>query len=332
VDDDPNGGGAGPGGLDFLSRPCRSSPGIGYRSGVSALDHASFTFSPESLRALNLALAILMLSVALFLERRDLQTLRQQPRALVAGLAAQWLLLPALTLALVLLLRPPTGIALGMLLVAACPGGNVSNYLTLIARGNVALGVGLTTISTLAAALTLPLLFALTAGVIAQEGPVLRVDAVDLMRSAFLLIVLPIALGLLLRWRAPRLALALRVPLRRLAGAVLIGLIAVSLVQQREALFSYLTSLLGWVVLMHALATAGGYALAALAGLAEAERRTLALETGIQNAGLGLVLIFTFFDGQAVMALVAATWGVWHLIGGGLLALVWSRRPPSQDP
>jgi BASS family bile acid:Na+ symporter len=295
---------------------------------VSALDHASFQFSPESLRALNLALGFLMLAVALFLERADLVALRRQPRAIAAGLFAQWLLLPALTVALILLLRPPTGVALGMLLVAACPGGNVSNYLTLIARGHVALGVGLTTVSTLAAALTLPLLFALSSRVIAATGPALQVDALGLARSALLLIVLPISLGLLLRWRAPRLALAIRVPLRRLAGAVLIGLIAVSLVQQREALVNYAPSLIGWVVLLHALASAGGYGVGALAGLAEADRRTIALETGIQNAGLGLVLIFSFFDGHAVMALVAATWGIWHLIGGGLLALYWSRRPP----
>ena len=108
---------------------------------MSALDQASIHFSADSLRVLNLALAFLMFAVSLFIEREPLTRLRRQPRSLLGGLASQWLYMPLMTLALVLLLEPPPGLALGMLLVSACPGGNVSNYLSMLARANVVLGI-----------------------------------------------------------------------------------------------------------------------------------------------------------------------------------------------
>jgi bile acid:Na+ symporter, BASS family len=122
-------------------------------------DSALVQFSPESLWVLNFALAFLMFATSLFIERRDLDVLRTRPRSVLVGVGSQWLLLPALTVALILLLRPPPDMALGMLLVAACPGGNASNYLCLLARGNIVLSVGLTAISTLGAAVMTPLLF-----------------------------------------------------------------------------------------------------------------------------------------------------------------------------
>jgi bile acid:Na+ symporter, BASS family len=291
-------------------------------------DSALVQFSPESLWVLNFALAFLMFATSLFIERRDLDVLRTRPRSVLVGVGSQWLLLPALTVALILLLRPPPDMALGMLLVAACPGGNASNYLCLLARGNIVLSVGLTAISTLGAAVMTPLLFMAGASAVSRGAGLqpLTVDPLSMLLAALLIIALPLALGLLFRRRWPAQAQRWRKHLRTVAGLVLLAFIIAALLGNLGALQAHVGGLAWMIVLHNGLALAAGYAAAALAQLPLAERRTISLETGIQNSGLALVLIFNFFDGNAGMALVAAGWGLWHLVSGGALALHWSRR------
>jgi len=290
---------------------------------------AAVRFSPESLQILNASLAFLMFSVSLFIEPRDFRVLRERPRGLLAGLAMQWLGLPLLAVALILLIRPEPGLALGLLLVAACPGGNVANFLNLMARSNVALSIGLTAISTLAAALMTPALFfaaaRLAAGSVAI--PALQVDFADMLVSVLLIVAVPLLLGQALRHLAPRFADRIRGSLRRAAGAVLILFIAFAIAGNARVYFDAIPTVMWLVVLNNALALAGGYFVAAAFRLPVPDRRAIALECGVHNAGLGLVLIFNFFGGSTPMALVASGWGVWHLVSGGALALWWSRRP-----
>lgn len=296
---------------------------------MNALDQASIHFSADSLRLLNLALAFLMFAVSLFIEREQLAQLRRQPRGLAVGLAAQWLYMPLMTVALILLLQPPPGLALGMLLVSACPGGNVSNYLSMLARANVVLGISLVTISTIAAAVATPGLFALTAGAVGAAGslPALKVDLVGMLWTVLVIVALPLALGSLFKHHAPHLALRIRQPLRIAAG-LLLAFIVVGFAGNYRLFLVHIDALFGWVFLLNALAIVGGYGLGWLFRLSEADRRALAIETGIHNSGLGLVLIFNFFDGSGPMALIAAWWGVWHIVAGGVVAAVWSRFPP----
>lgn len=297
---------------------------------MSALDQASIHFSADSLRVLNLALAFLMFAVSLFIEREPLTRLRRQPRSLMVGLASQWLYMPLMTVALILLLEPPPGLALGMLLVSACPGGNVSNYLSMLARANVVLGISLVTISTLAAAVATPGLFALTARAVGAAGalPELQVDLVGMLWTVLAIVALPLLLGSLFKHYAPALALRIRQPLRIAAGLLLLAFIVAGFAGNYRLFLAHIDALFGWVFLLNALAIAGGYALGWLFRLPEADRRALAIETGIHNSGLGLVLIFNFFDGSGPMALIAAWWGVWHILAGGIVAAVWSRIPP----
>lgn len=297
---------------------------------TTALDTARIDFSQENLWALNISLAFLMFTVALFIEGAQLRGLRRNPRALAAGLLAQWLYMPAMTVLVILLLKPHPGLALGMLLVAACPGGNVSNYFSMLARANVVLGVSLVTVSTLAAAVATPLLFSWSAkaAVSASALPALRVDLGGMLLSVLGLVGLPLLFGGLFKHLAPALVLRVRGTLRASAGGLLLLIIIGGCIRNFGLFTPALGDLFGWVALLNALAMAGGYALGALFRLPEADRRALCIETGIHNSGLGLVLIFNFFDGSGPMALIAAWWGVWHMIAGGTVALIWSRRPP----
>lgn len=302
---------------------------------MTALDQVSIHFSADSLRVLNFALAFLMFAVSLFIEGEQVAALRRNPRGLAVGLLSQWVYMPAMTVLLILLLKPHPGLALGMLLVAACPGGNVSNYLSMLARANVVLGISLVVISTVAAAIATPLLFSVTAQSVLQaiELPALEVDIGGMLLSVLGMVFLPLLLGALFKRFFPALALRIRKPLRIAAGLVLLAFIAGGFVTHYAVFLQHIGSLFGWVFLLNVLAIAGGYTLGALFRLPEADRRALAIETGIHNSGLGLVLIFNFFDGSGPMALIAAWWGVWHIIAGAVVAGVWSRFPPAaQQP
>lgn len=297
---------------------------------MTSLDQVSIHFSPDSLRVLNVALAFLMFAVSLFIEREQVQSLRRHPRSLAVGLFSQWVYMPLMTVALVLLLKPPPGLALGMLLVAVCPGGNVSNYLSMLARANVVLGISLVTISTLAAALATPGLFTLTANWALAAGalPAIQVDLAGMLLTVLGIVALPLLLGALFKHYAPALALRIRKPLRLAAGALLLAFIVGGFASNFRLFLECIDQLFGWVFVLNAFAIGGGYALGWLFRLPEADRRALAIETGIHNSGLGLVLIFNFFDGSGPMALIAAWWGVWHIVAGAIVAGVWSRFPP----
>ena len=296
---------------------------------TSALDQAAIHFSPESLHLLNVTLAGLMFAVSLFIERDQVTHLRRHPRALAAGLLAQWLYMPLMATLLVLLLKPPPHLALGLLLVAACPGGNVSNFLSLWARGNVPLAISLVAVSTLAAPLATPALFTLTAQSVVAAGalPPLQIDLLGVWITTFCVVALPLLLGTALKHQKPQLASRLRKPLRTLSGLLLLSFIVVGFADNFALFIAHIGTLFGWVFLLNTLAIVGGYTIARACRLPEADRRALAIETGIHNSGLGLVLIFNYFNGAGAMALIVAWWSVWDILSGGVVAAWWSRRP-----
>jgi len=296
----------------------------------SNLDQAALNFSPESLTVLNFSLGFLLFAVSLFIEKKDFSSLRERPRALLAGLSMQWLVLPLLSVLLVLVIQPHPGLALGMLLVAACPGGNASNYLNLLARANVALSISLTTISTIAAAFMTPFLFFVGARLLdsGQSLPAVKVEFGEMVLSVFMLVAIPLALGQALKHYAPAFAVRARKPIRTAAGLVLLAFIVGALVKNLDA-FKLHIGQVAWLIILHnALCLVSAYLVATAWRLPEADRRAITLESGVHNSGLGLVLILNFFGGSGPMALMAAGWGVWHLVSGGGLALWWSHKPP----
>lgn len=295
------------------------------------LETATINFSSGNLLVLNLLIGFLMLSVALDLHLHDFKHLLRSPLAAAAGFLAQFALLPALTFLLVIWLEPAPGLALGMFLVAACPGGNVSNFFTHFARGDTPLSIGLTALATATCSVLTPLNFALYAGLYeptAARLAEISLSPADLFRSILILTIIPLILGMSIRRWAPAIAQRIARPAQKLSLAIF-GLFILGALAANWANFQkYIGAIAFLVIIQKGAGLLGGYALAWIFRRGEPQRRTIAIESGIQNSGLGLALIFAFFNGYGPMALIAAWWGIWHLISGLALSAVWRRFPP----
>lgn len=290
---------------------------------MSGIDSAVINFSPNSLLLLNAILGIVMFGVSLDLKLADFQRLAKTPKPVFVGVVAQFILLPALTFALVLIAKPQASIALGLMLVAACPGGNISNFFSHRAGGNTALSVSLTGIATLLAVVMTPLNVSFWGSLYPPTAELVRstqVDPVQMVLTLFMLLILPMAAGILLNERHNALAAKLRRPIQTFS-LVFFAVFVVAALFGNWASFKSYIGLVFFLVLAHnALALLSGSSLAKLARLGTPEHRTITIETGIQNSGLGLVLIFSFFGGLGGMAIVAAWWGIWHIIAGFTVA------------
>lgn len=294
------------------------------------IDTVMLNFSPTGLHILNVVLAIVMFSIAIDLNLEDFKRLAQKPKALLTGLVSQFLLLPALTFLLILIATPLPSIALGLILVAACPGGNVSNFITHRAQGNVALSVSMTAVSTVGAIILTPLNIAFWGSLYEPSRQLLRQTALDPLSIAItvgLLLVIPLSLGIWLNTTRPELTSKLRKPLQMLSMGIFAAFVVLAIAANWTHFANLAGAIAGLVLLHNALALMGGFSIASLMGLSAFDRRAITIETGIQNSGLGLILIFGFFNGLGGMAVVAAFWGIWHLISGMALATVMRRRP-----
>ncbi|HEY1029974.1 MAG TPA: bile acid:sodium symporter family protein [Pseudomonas sp.] len=298
------------------------------------MEPVKIAFDPSSLVLINLIVALMMFGVSLDLRAEDFRRIIRSPKAPVIGLVAQFLLLPALTCLACWLLRIPPELALGMILVAACPGGSFSNIMTWMARGNVAVSVSMTAVSSLVASVLTPLNFALYAWLNPLTRPLLTeidIDPLGMLLLVVLVLGMPLAAGMAIGRRLPTLALRVEKPLRLFSLSVMLGFVGLAFSRNLDQFVSHF-HLFFWLVVGHnLLALLIGYASARLAGLNEADQRAVTLETGIQNSALGLVIIFTFFPQAGGMLLIAAFWGCWHLVSGLGLAWFWSRRPPAPE-
>ncbi|WP_158964492.1 bile acid:sodium symporter family protein [Chachezhania sediminis] len=297
------------------------------------IDEAIVDFSSSSLMALNAILAVVMFSIAIDLKPSDFRALVRAPKPLIVGLVSQFLLLPALTFVLVILARPQASVALGLILVAACPGGNISNFITHRAGGNAALSVSMTAFATVGAIGLTPLNIAFWGSMYAPSAQILKathVDPVSIAITVGLMLVLPLVLGVTLNARRPALTALLRGPLQWVSMGIFVAFILLALAANWDLFLAFAGGIAGLVIVHNALGFGGGFALATLAGLSPFDRRAITIETGIQNSGLGLVLIFGFFGGLGGMAIVAAFWGIWHAIAGLTLASIMGRTEARQ--
>ena len=295
------------------------------------LDTVRLAFSPSSLWALNIVLALVMFGVALDLTRDDFKRVARAPKSPIVGLLAQFLVLPALTWGLTMILRPQPSIAMGMILVAACPGGNVSNFVSHLAKGNTALSVSLTAVSTLGAMIMTPLNVGLWGSLNPDTAVLLQEFSLDpgsMLVTVVTILGVPLMLGMLVAEKAPTWAARLKGPMKIFGIIALFGFIAGALLKNWGAFLAHIDKVILIVVLHNLLALSTGWSMGRLFGLPERDRRTLTIEVGIQNSGLGLVLVFGFFGGLGGMAIIAATWGIWHIVAGLTIAYLWAKRPP----
>ncbi|MFM1770520.1 MAG: hypothetical protein RJA22_3049 [Verrucomicrobiota bacterium] len=270
-------------------------------------------------------LAVVMLGMGLTLSVDDFRRVLSMPRAIAAGFAAQYAIMPLLAWGVARALQLPTDLAVGLILVGCCPGGTASNVVTFLARANVPLSVLMTMCSTFGAVALTPLLTK------ALASQYVQVDAWKLFRDTVQVVLAPLLLGLgLNRWQP---GLVRRVlPAAPLVSVLTIALICASVIgQQAEAVRQAGGRLLLAVFLLHAGGFALGWAFARALGYGERDRRTISIEVGMQNSGLGVVLARASFPQLPASASVCAISAVFHSVIGSLLAGVWRLRPAAES-
>jgi len=291
---------------------------------------AAVAFEPRSLILLNLILALMMFGVSLSLRLEDFKRIVLSPIAPIAGLFAQFFLLPLATCLFTWALNIDPELALGMILVASCPGGSFSNIMTWLARGNVAVSVSMTAVSSLAAAILTLVNFAFYGWLNPHTREYLTkitIEPSSILILVLLVLALPLVLGMVTGRRLPDLVVRLQKPLRIFSLLVLIAFVAIAF-SSNFALFLERFHSFFWLVVGHnLLALFLGYGMGLMLKLPVADRRAVTLEVGIQNSGLGLVILFTFFPEAGGMMLITAFWGVWHLVSGLTLSQIWARIP-----
>lgn len=294
------------------------------------IDQVQLNFNPQALLGLNLILALVMFGVALDLKLSDFKQALRTPKALAIGLFGHHILFPAGTFLLIRLIDPLPSIALGMLLVSSCPAGHISNFFTHRAGGNAALSVSISTLSTAAAVFMMPLNVAFWANQDAGMRAIMHdfsLDPVAMLIDVGILLGAPLVAGLFISHRMPRLAARMLKPMRIFSLGVFAVFVTGALLANWKFFLAYGAMVVGIVFVHNACALGSGYGLAKLFGLAERDSRAVAFETGIQNSGLGLVLIFNFFGGLGGMAIVTAWWGIWHIFAGMALSTYWMKKP-----
>jgi bile acid:Na+ symporter, BASS family len=278
---------------------------------------------------LSLVLATMVFAVALELRVADFTRVAQAPRAVVAGLVPQFVLLPGATWLATLLLNLPPNVEAAMILVACCPGGSLSNVVTHHGRGNTALSVSISAVAAVMALLLTPFNFTwmvstnpATAGWLKQ----LDIDASAIWWSLLALLAVPMALGLLFSHRLPALTARIQKPLATFSLVALLAFIVLGLVRERQLLNAQILPQLLIVVLHNAAGLALGWAAARAFQVDRRDQRAIMIEGGMQNSGLALGIIAVQFNADLGMVIIASLWGMWHIVSGMALATLWRRQ------
>jgi len=295
----------------------------------ATLDQVRLNFNPTGIAIINAAIGLMMLGVALELRIEDFKRIITSPKAPTIGLVAQFLLLPAFTFLLVLIIKPYPSIALGMMLVAACPGGNLSNIVTYLSQGNTAVSISMTAISTVAAIVMTPLNISFWGSMNPGTRAIMKqvsLNPVDVFLTVFLILGIPLIVGMTLGHYYPAFAKKVKKPFKIFSLVFFIIIVCGALAANWQNFIAYVGLVVFAVLIHNALALNIGYWSARIAGLPERDCRAVCVEVGIQNSALGLVLVFNFFDGLGGMAILVAWWGIWHIIAGLVTAFIFTRK------
>lgn len=286
------------------------------------LDSITLDLGGGSELALTLILSTMMFAVALGLRVEHFRFFKDNPKVFLAGVIAQIIGLPALTVLICFIVSPPASVALGMILVACCPGGNTSNLLALFGRANTALSVSLTATSSLAAALITPISIIFWSQLYPPTNDLLteiNLDVMSFLLNTLLILALPLFIGMIIAHFAPKLSLKLQKPLSLIAGLGLIAIIVGACLQYLPVFFQLGIAIFILVIVHNGLAFLMGYLAGVMTKADTPSRRALTFEVGIQNSGLGIVILLTQLGGLGGAGVVAGLWGTWHVIAGLLL-------------
>ena len=287
-----------------------------------ALDAVRIELAPGGQILLPIILAIMMLSIALNLHVDDFKRLLKDPVRFVGAAAAQMIALPLSTLGLIYLISPPPSVALGMIVVACCPGGTISNFFTHMARGDVALSVSLTATSSLLAALLTPISILFWSSLYVPTSQLLEtinVNPMVFVAQTTTILAVPLAIGMVIAHFRPVLAHRAR-PICQALGILGVVIIVVGGVITNWTWITGAALAVLWIAIVHNLLA---FLVGVLAGRAlqydAIKRRTMIIEIGIQNTGLALVILLGELDGLGGAAVIVGIWSIWHLLAGSAL-------------
>jgi len=278
---------------------------------------------------MNITLAFIMFGIALDLTTENFKIVLTSPKKVLTGVFAQLILLPLITYIIILIMKPAPSLALGMILVASCPGGNISNFISSLAKSNVELSIILTIISGTSAIFFTPVNLAFYGNLYEPTQAILREVNMDwfmVVRTISMIIIAPIIIGFLMKKKWPEFCKKISKPLSVISMVLFLIIVAGALALNFQNFLDTIGAIILLVVIHNFGALLVGYLAGHVMGLPFKDKKSLTIETGIQNSGLGLLLIFTFFEGLGGMALIMAFWGIWHIVSGFTIAFIWGRK------
>jgi len=296
---------------------------------MERIDDVILNFNESSLMILNVVLAFIMFGIALDLKWDNFKIVLRKPKSLLVGLSSQLILLPLVTFLLILLIKPIPSMALGMILVASCPGGNISNFMSAMAKANVELSIVMTVITSIAAVIFTPFNLSIYGMMYEPTREILvqvELDWFKIAKTIALIIVAPIILGKSFSNWQPKWADKIKRPFRNLSMLAFLLIITFALMANGDYFMDFISAVFLLVLLHNALAFLVAFLWARAFKLDNRSVKSITIETGIQNSGLGLLLIFAFFSGLGGMAVIAAWWGIWHIISGFAIATLFKNR------
>jgi BASS family bile acid:Na+ symporter len=269
---------------------------------------------------INYLLGVVMFGMGLTLNLHDFRIVFSRPKDVIIGCLAQFTIMPLLAWALAWVFRLDEALALGVVLVGCCPGGTASNVITYLAKGDLALSVGMTGVSTLLAPLLTPLL------TWALAGKSIHVDVASMILSILWVVILPIIVGLLVKWLWPKFTEEATDYLPAFSTIAIALIVAIVISANADKLLAG-GLIIVLVVVLHNICGLGlGYLIGHLLGLASQKKRAISIEVGMQNSGLASSLAATHFAAYPLATIPGAIFSVWHNLSGAAVAYLYSRR------
>lgn len=316
---------------------------MGMKEQLESLNELTINFGEGGMMIVNIILAFVMFGVALGIKTSTFKEVFKKPKSVIVGVLMQWIGLPAVTFAVALVLNHwiTPMVALGMILVACCPGGNISNFISSLSKGNTELSVSMTAITTAFAPIVTPFNFWLWGTLyshfvsVHSDIPVLVIPFLPMLEQILLLLGVPIVCGLLFAKYFPNATKKITKPAQVLSVLLFIGMVIVSFSQNFQIIVDNIFYIFFIVLLHNACALGTGFFGGKLLRLPEKDYRSLTIEVGIQNSGLGLIMLFNpaIFPSEiwhghyGGMLIVAAWWGIWHIVAGLTVAYLFRRKP-----
>lgn len=275
---------------------------------------------------INYMLGVVMFGMGLTLNLHDFKIVFSRPKDIVIGCAAQFTIMPLLAWALTQLFQLDEAPALGVVLVGCCPGGTASNVITYLAKGDLALSVGMTGVSTLLAPLLTPLL------TWALVGKSVEVDVVSIFLSILWVVILPIVMGLCIKWLCPKFTEKTTDYLPAFSSVVIALIVAIVIAANSDKLMSCGLVIVLVVAIHNVCGLSLGYLTGHLLGLSATKKRAVSIEVGMQNSGLASSLATLHFAAYPLASVPGAIFSVWHNISGAIIAHLYSRTNKSITP